>query len=89
MAAMTADENQPRTRKASSSGCLAALVLALAVLYPPSVGPACVAYERGWISKETLNAAYLPLIGLCHVSPTLKQCFIWYTEQWVRRLGPP
>src|SRR5262249_24359075 len=39
------------------------ILVAMAVLYPLSFGPACAAWDHEWISEGSFHFAYDPLVG--------------------------
>lgn len=44
--------------------CAAALIVLTPMLYVASAGPAVWLMERGWVSEDSLEAAYKPLIRI-------------------------
>lgn len=73
-----------RERKPGRSAALAGLVLlALPVLYFLSVGPARLAFKRGWFSQETGTAIYWPLERFYDsMPPAVQRPMDWYADLW-------
>ena len=71
------DEN--RTRR---GGCvpltIAAIVLALPLLYFLSSGPVYRLADAGYLDGKTYRAIYSPLIQLCRVSPSVNEAWKHY-----------
>jgi hypothetical protein len=64
-------------------GKLVAILLLLAALYVPSVGPAYVLTVRGIVSEPTIRFVYRPLFFAAERSETAQRWLVWYWTLWL------
>jgi hypothetical protein len=63
-------------------GLLVAFLLAVLVLYPASVGPACAAVNHGYLSEQTVETAYAPIVWLAGRSDAVHSVGNWWISLW-------
>ncbi len=62
---------------------VAGVLCAVLLLYLASIGPACVAENRGYISQRTVDTAYAPIIWLGEKSDIVGSVWNWWVGLWV------
>ncbi len=68
-----------RKRRSPVLTALVAIV-AVAILYVLSFGPATARCHPGW--QQTIDFAYAPLFWLCNEVPTATRVLGWYVGLW-------
>lgn len=56
------------------------------MLYPLSIGPACLVYDRYGDDRmvNPFNALYSPIYWCCDKSERIAETLAWYIHLWVR-----
>ena len=83
---MTEESDEPRPRR-RVAWLIVAVLVAVLVLYPLSIGPACLFVDRGAVEPNTIRVLYWPVLRVAETNQATAVTFMAYVKWWRKVTG--